>query len=140
MPCRDYWPDANQEYHDKREKQQRDKLARIACNALTALEMARPGGLGVQNALVDAGVSVKQIEEALTWWDQHKKDDAAEQARRDRKAELKKKGQAILAKLTPSQREALREVGVDIKETPAKKVATKKLNPKKKLVAVKKAK
>jgi SOS response regulatory protein OraA/RecX len=138
MPCRDYWPDANQEYHDKREKQQRDKLARIACNALTALEMARPGELGVQNALKDAGVSDKQIEEALTWWEQHQKDDIAAQRAALREKKTQVRVENALSKLSPPEIKLLQERGIlgEIRKKSTSTVVAKKATKKSKDVKV----
>jgi len=59
MPCRDYQSDVP----DFRE--QRDRLARIACKALTELE--RQGS---------ADFLLLQDEEVRKWWEQHKIDDA----------------------------------------------------------------
>lgn len=61
MPCRDY----NEIDEQVFARQQRDKLARIACKALTELE--------------DQGVAdflLLKDDEVREWWEQHKIDDA----------------------------------------------------------------
>jgi len=112
MPCRDYEDDHNYERGWEASKEQRDKLARIACNALTALEFARPGKLGVQLALKDAEVEEKHITELLTWWNQHKKDDEAQRRKVEAENKAQNMIQGALAKLNPAERKVLEERGL----------------------------
>ncbi len=61
MPCRDY----QQDEEDRSLREQNNRLARIACKAMQALE--------------DQGVAdflLIQDEEVREWWEQHKIDDA----------------------------------------------------------------
>ena len=97
MPCRDYSDDVRVIDNTQTYKEIRDKLARIACKAMTRLEE-----LGYP--LLD--------QESVTWFTQHKIDDAkaekarkkleAETAERKRK-ELESKRQAELATLKKLQ-------------------------------------
>jgi hypothetical protein len=109
MPCMSYdtnWAN-HSVYKDSRElkllKEEADKLARIACQALYELEK------------VDPQSNVLSIPSELTvWWRDHKKADAARAAaelkEKNKKAalarknaELKRKRQAALAKLTDEE-------------------------------------
>lgn len=97
MPCmsyeRDYEPSVDST------KALRDKLARIACKAMTELERLDP-----ENKLF-------KDKEAGPWFTQHKIDDAAaKEAERDRRAKAKAAKDAkaaALAKLTPADKKAL---------------------------------
>jgi hypothetical protein len=104
MPC--------QSYEDPRdtvnEREIRDRLARIACKALTALEELGDAG-GLEFILL-------QDKEIADWWRQHKEEDrrakAIEEAKRKRleaERELQEKRARIKAKLTP---EEIRILGV----------------------------
>ncbi len=75
MPCRDWSDDVRVVDNTETYKAIRDKLARIACNALTRLEK-----LGVTD----------HDEETSKWWTQHKIDDAKAQR------ELQEKRRAAL--------------------------------------------
>jgi hypothetical protein len=97
MPCRDY-EDDNNHWDGVQIQAQNDKLARIACNALTAFQEADP---------IAIAEFLENNEEADTWWTAHQKADAEEKARKEKeKAEKELKKQA-LAKLTAAERKAL---------------------------------
>lgn len=98
MPCRDYYPDEYTIRQENRYLEQRNKLARIACRAMEALEK-----LGRLDLVSDA--------ESNKWYEQHKKDDARakkeaarEKVEKARKAKIKSEA---LAKLTPTERKEL---------------------------------
>jgi hypothetical protein len=61
---------------------------------------------------VKAGVKSGHRAEVLGWWEKHKMADAQAQAKDARI----KAGHAVLKKLTKEERQALRAIGVDIKE------------------------
>jgi hypothetical protein len=98
MPCQSY------EYprDDSHEKKIRDKLARIACKALTHLEeLGDVGGLEVL---------ILKDPEIAEWWHEHKEADriakeAAEKKRKEgaARAVLTKKRNEIKKKLTPQE-------------------------------------
>ena len=93
MPCRDYYSDdyvnSRSDANEKRLKAQADKLARIACKALNALE-----AMGKEDFLLLKDNEVRE------WWAEHKEADrkarAAEEAK---KAKADAKARAM-AKLT----------------------------------------
>ena len=97
MPCRDYYTDdyvnSRSDANEKRLKAQADKLARIACKALNALEE-----MGKEDFLL------LKDDEVRAWWTEHKEADrkahAAEEAKRAR-AEAKK---LALSKLTDEEK------------------------------------
>ena len=97
MPCRDY--EDTYSYNDSRErelKKQNDRLARIACKAMTALE---------QDGHAD--LLLLEDDEVREWWAKHKEADAratAERAEKERKARIKKEA---LAKLSAEERKVL---------------------------------
>ena len=62
MPCQSYEPHYDYSYERAQDKELRDKLARIACRALTKLD--------------SMGITLDD-EETTIWWKQHKIDDAA---------------------------------------------------------------
>ena len=98
MPCmsyeRDYEP-----YDGADKKALRDKLARIACKAMTELEKIDPTNKLFKN------------KEAGPWFTQHKIDDAkakeAERARKEKARKAKEAKDAALAKLTAADKKAL---------------------------------
>lgn len=104
MPCRDYESDswgrvggiAPSDYNKL--KDQADRLARIACKAMYALENDSP----LDELMEDA--------EIAKWWPAHKKADEArkkkEEAEKLKRAEELKLKKAALAKLTPEEIEA----------------------------------
>lgn len=104
MPCMSYdsgWAN-DRSYSNNREikalKAEADKLARIACQALTALEQ------------MDSDASILHTDSELTrWWDAHKKADAArldkERKEKEKKAKQARLRKEALAKLTAEERE-----------------------------------
>lgn len=92
MPCQSYdnsWDDGGDARKIRELKKQADKLARIACKALTELEKN-----GVEDLLLLKDDEVRQ------WWQQHKEDDAREQARLaeiERKERIKAEALASLS-------------------------------------------
>lgn len=95
MPCRDYESD-NESWELAQLKKQADRLARIACKALTELE---------NNGVVEA--ILLRDDEVATWWGQHKEADRKAEEERKRKAEEARAKKAALAKLTPEERRLL---------------------------------
>lgn len=99
MPCMSYdtnWANRSSDRDIKVLKKEADKLARIACKALQALE-----DMGREDFLL------LKDDEVRTWWAAHKQADraarAAEEAKQ-RKAEAKAR---VLAKLTDEEKALL---------------------------------
>jgi len=101
MPCRSYdtdWFEEQRSYATREArllKAEADKLARIACNAMSELEK------------FDPELSVIKDMEARKWWTAHKKADALrkakeaeEKAKKDAEEKLRKEA---IAKLTPEE-------------------------------------
>lgn len=99
MPCQSYessWASSSNDREIQKLKKEADKLARIACKALTTLE---------ENQIED--LLLLKDDEVRTWWAQHKEDDrkAAEAAAEKRRiANMKKEA---LAKLSPEEKRVL---------------------------------
>ena len=97
MPCRSYEDDYGPSVDTT--KALRDKLARIACKAMTELERLDP-----ENKLF-------KDKEAGPWFTQHKIDDAkakeAERARREKARKAKEAKELALSKLTAADKKAL---------------------------------
>ena len=104
MPCRDYEADG---YYSTRKidelRVQNDRLARIACKALTELVNA-----GKADFLLLGDDEVRE------WWQKHQEADrlAREEQERKRKAAAEKARKTklrneVLARLSPEEREAL---------------------------------
>jgi hypothetical protein len=99
MPCQSYdssWDDGSDARKIRELKKQADKLARIACKALTELEKS-----GIEDLLL------LKDDEVRTWWLKHKEDDAREQAR---VAEIERKERVkaeALARLSSEEKELL---------------------------------
>lgn len=100
MPCRDYEDsysyNSNSDEKIRDLKKQNDRLARIACAAMTELEK-----LGKEDFLI------LKNEEVGTWWAKHKEADRLAQiakAEIARKAKIKKDA---LAKLTDEEKKVL---------------------------------
>jgi hypothetical protein len=135
MPCVYYeTPDEKREYaerQDKGRKDQLDKMARVACLALTLLEdlsgnlkttvgklkYSRNGldeingnelarqmidELGSTNRAIDAVLQNSELEQ---WWDDHKKADA--QALQKKFEDKAKRRASVLSKLSKEDRDAL---------------------------------
>jgi hypothetical protein len=96
MPCRDYEDDRNWVNDDLRK--QNDKLARIACNALSAFQESYPEAC---NDFLSTN------KEAKTWWSEHQLADAAAKAEKERKAHEKKVKREALSKLSEEERRIL---------------------------------
>lgn len=99
MPCMSYdtnWAHGSNDRDIKRLKEEADKLARIACAAMTELEkQGREDFLILKN------------EEVGTWWAKHKEADRKE---RERVAELERKKRVkeeALKRLTDEEKELL---------------------------------
>ena len=95
MPCRDYEADYDNSY-ERNLKDQNDRLARIACKAMTALEEA-----GQEDFLL------LKDEEVREWWKKHKEADAKAKAEREEKARIARIKKEALAKLSAEERQAL---------------------------------
>lgn len=108
MPCQSYEDDhVYQIEQNQLDRALRDKLARIACKALTFIEneLLAEGGF--------AGMAIKGIltEDEIAWWKQHKIDDKKAMKKEVRKAKQAAEREALLksanAKLTKAERKAL---------------------------------
>jgi hypothetical protein len=99
MPCMSYesnWASDSNDRDIKRLKSEADKLARIACKAMT--ELVKSG---------HADFLILKDDEVREWWDKHQEDDRKAQeakAERARKAKLKKDA---LAKLSDEEKKIL---------------------------------
>lgn len=99
MPCRDYESDSwsNTSYDEiNRLKKQADRLARIACKAMDALE---------QDGRAD--LLLLKDDEVRAWWEQHKEADRKEKAR---VAEIERRERIkaeALARLSQEEKELL---------------------------------
>lgn len=98
MPCRDYESDNsdNNTYELQALKQQADRLARIACKVMTALEAE-----GKEDFIM------LQDEEVRTWWIAHKIADENERRVREAKERRKQIRAEALAKLSSEERKVL---------------------------------
>lgn len=98
MPCQSYESD----YRSSNDRELRelqkisDKLARIACKALTELEKNN----------VETFLLLKD-EEVRAWWEQHKIDDAKAAAERKAKRDAAKLRKDALAKLSDEEKKVL---------------------------------
>ena len=106
MPCKDYedhyYRVGNSDETNK-VREQNDRLARIACAAMTELE---------HNGIAE-GILLRN-DEVRTWWEAHKIADAKARAEKAKKeaAELEKRRlakikQELLNSMTPDQKKAL---------------------------------
>ena len=100
MPCRDYesdsWGHADDSGRVGKLKEQADRLARIACKAMDALEEN-----GIEDFLLLKDDEVRQ------WWQQHKEADRKEKTRvaeKERRARVKAEA---LARLSDEEKELL---------------------------------
>ncbi len=104
MPCRDYETSYNgPSYNETRLKEQCDRLARIACKAMTALE--KDG---------HADFLLLKDEEVREWWLKHKEADrirqeeeARKRAEAAEKKRLKKIKKDLIDRLTDDEKKAL---------------------------------
>jgi hypothetical protein len=137
MPCRDYYDD-QPSYAERELRSRNDKLARIACNAMQALNNVLAGiramdpSENLQTLLEAAGVSDGQINEVLSWWKQHQEADAKAKAEEQRKLKDQEMIRGALQKLSPEELNLLSEKGV------LSHLAKQHLKPAKKKVAAKK--
>lgn len=104
MPCLSYdteWFDSKRSRNTEaiKLKAECDKLARIACKAMTALEKTDPEFKSIKD------------QETRKWWAVHQKADqervAKEEKQKAKKEEADKIRQAALAKLTPEELEVM---------------------------------
>jgi hypothetical protein len=97
MPCRDYESDSwDYSSENRKLKDRADKLARIACKAMTALE---------ENGIED--FLVLKDEEVREWWAAHKEADRRAEAKRLEKERRERVKAEALAKLSTEERELL---------------------------------
>ena len=93
MPCRDYysdsWTSSRSDANERRLKAQADKLARIACKALQALE-----DMGKEDFLL------LKDDEVREWWQQHQEADRKARAAEEEKQRRKEAKARAMAKLT----------------------------------------
>lgn len=94
MPCRSY-DDERDSSPSQRELL--DKLARIACKALTHTEQS---GDGLE-------ILILKDPEVADWWRQHKEDDRRAREGREREERKKKLRKSALEKLSPEERKIL---------------------------------
>ena len=100
MPCRDYesdsWGHADDSGRVGKLKEQADRLARIACKAMEALEEN-----GIEDFLLLKDDEVRQ------WWQQHKEADRKEKARVAEKERRQRVKEEALARLSDEEKELL---------------------------------
>lgn len=103
MPCQSYGDDPV--YTDPSEKKLRDRLARIACRALTHIEETDPAGLTAV---------VLRDQETADWWHEHKIADAKQKEKERAVIEKKRmieerkaKKREILSRLSEEDRAIL---------------------------------
>ncbi len=100
MPCRDYESDRYESPTDswqyKEMKDQANRLARIACKAMTALEVD-----GHADLLLLADDEVRE------WWEKHKEADRKAQLAREEKARKERIRREALARLSEEEKAAL---------------------------------
>lgn len=96
MPCMSYdtnWARTSTDRDIKRLKTEADKLARIACKALAALE-----DMGKEDFLL------LKDDEVRIWWKAHKEADAKARAEAQAKQERKEAKERLLARLTEEEK------------------------------------
>jgi len=99
MPCMSYdtnWASSSNDYDVKRLKKEADKLARIACKAMT--ELVKSG---------HADFLVLKDDEVREWWDKHQEDDRKAQEAKAEKARKAKLKREALAKLSDEEKKIL---------------------------------
>lgn len=99
MPCQSYdtdWAETSNDKDIKRLKKEADKLARIACKALTALEESE-----IEDLLL------LKDDEVREWWMAHKEADRKEQARIAEKERRERVKAEALASLSDEAKELL---------------------------------
>ena len=114
MPCMSYdtnWASSSNDREVRKLKQECDKLARIACKAMTELVKS---GYGDFLVLKD--------DEVREWWEKHQEDDRkAQEAKleKERRAQVKKEA---LAKLSDDEKQVL---GIPVPKKNGSKSVTK---------------
>jgi hypothetical protein len=93
MPCQSY-EDPNDSIN---ERALRDKLARIACKALTHIEES---GDGLE-------ILILKDPEIAEWWSAHKENDRKARERREREEFKERMRRSGLSKLNPEEKKAL---------------------------------
>ena len=97
MPCRDYysdsWTSSRSDASEKRLKAQADKLARIACKALTALQ-----DMGKEDFLL------LKDDEVREWWQQHQEADRKAREAEELKQRRKEAKARAMSKLTDEEK------------------------------------
>jgi hypothetical protein len=99
MPCMSYetnWARNSDDYEVRKVKREADRLARIACQAMQALE-----DMGKADFLLLKDSEVRE------WWTAHKEADRKAQAAAEEKLRREELKALALAKLTPEERAAL---------------------------------
>lgn len=99
MPCQSYtsnWASDSTDRDVQRLKAEADKLARIACEALTELEKAGK-----------ADFLILKNDELREWWEAHKEADRKEKARVAEKERQERVKQEALDRLTDEEKELL---------------------------------
>jgi hypothetical protein len=91
MPCRDYEPDVPRDY-----QKQLDRLARIACKAMT--ELAEQGKVDFL---------LLRDDEVREWWDQHQEADRKAREERELKEREERIRSEALAKLSAEEKKVL---------------------------------
>ena len=96
MPCMSYdtnWAKSSNDRDIKRLKAEADKLARIACKALQALE-----AMGKEDFLL------LKDDEVRLWWAEHKEADRAAREAEEEKQRRKEAKERVLARLTDEEK------------------------------------
>ncbi len=96
MPCRDYESDNYHSSENTKLKAQADRLARIACKVMTALEAE-----GKEDFIM------LQDEEVREWWIAHKIADEKERKRREAEERRLRIRKEALSKLSAEERKVL---------------------------------
>lgn len=99
MPCQSYdtnWAHDSNDRDVKRLKKEVDKLARIACEALTELEKTGK-----------ADFLILKNDELREWWEAHKEADRKEQARLVEEERKERIREEALARLSEEEKELL---------------------------------
>jgi hypothetical protein len=99
MPCMSYesnWASDSNDRDIKRLKSEADKLARIACKAMT--ELVKSG---------HADFLVLKDDEVREWWEKHQEDDRKAQEAKAEKARRAKVKKEALAKLSDEEKKIL---------------------------------
>jgi uncharacterized protein YaeQ len=100
MPCRDYeGPDdweVSRSDETRKLREQNDRLARIACKAMTEL---------VKSGYAD--FLILQDDEVRIWWEQHQEADRKAKEAEEKKLRIAKLKKEALAKLSMEEKKAL---------------------------------